>query len=126
VSPLARALLDEIVEAFRTNPELRAELRELLGVAVADQLLTIGQAAKESGYSTRTIARKIAAGLLPAVGTHKATRIRRADLVRLLESGGRREVDTPEAIADLEESARLTSPPARDPEKWVPRSRRTR
>jgi hypothetical protein len=48
----------------------------------ADDLLTLGQAAAASGYSTDHLSRLLREGKLPNVGRAHAPRIRRADLPR--------------------------------------------
>lgn len=58
-----------------------AELERTL-TAGADELLTLGQAAAESGYSTDHLSRLMREGKVPNVGRPHAPRIRRADLPR--------------------------------------------
>ncbi len=106
---LSQALKAELLELVRRDPDVRAELRAL--VAGDDQplkLLSIGEAAALVKATTgrgspRTIARWIRSGDLAATGEHKATRIRRTDLIALLERGSRRAV-SPEDLADQEDS----------------------
>lgn len=103
MSPLSRAIRDELVVLLRSDQELRDELRRALGAA-ADDLLTVGAAAELARVAPRTIGRWIASGALPATGKGKRTRIRRSDLEGYLTSGGRRQVDVdPEHLAELEE-----------------------
>ena len=55
--------------------ELEAALHEQ-----ADELLTLGEASRESGYSERRLRELVAAGELPNAGRKGAPRVRRADL----------------------------------------------
>lgn len=64
--------------AFRTAA---AELAEALRDG-ADELLSLGQAAAESGYSPRRLRELLADGSIPQAGRRGAPRIRRADLPR--------------------------------------------
>lgn len=57
--------------------ELEASLRE-----EAEELLSLQQAATESGYSSRQLSRLAASGALPASGRKNAPRFRRGDLPR--------------------------------------------
>jgi hypothetical protein len=61
----------------RAADELDEALRE-----AADESLTIGEAAAESGYSERRLRELIAAGQIPQAGRRHAPRIRRGDLPR--------------------------------------------
>ena len=57
--------------------ELDAALREH-----ADEVLTLAEAARESGYSTRRLRELLADGTIPQAGRRGAPRIRRGDLPR--------------------------------------------
>jgi excisionase family DNA binding protein len=105
VTRLEEDVRELVLRLVREDSELRREIAALAGVA--DALLTIGAAAELAGVAAATLRRWIRLGGLPATGTHKRTRIRRRDLHRYLERGGRREVElSPEALADLEDGVR--------------------
>ena len=59
----------------RVADELEAALR-----AASDDVLTLGEAAKESGYSADHLRREIRVGNVPNAGRRNAPRIRRGDL----------------------------------------------
>ena len=61
----------------RAADELEAAL-----AAEADELLTLAEAAAESGYSDRRLRELIADGTIPQAGRKGAPRIRRGDLPR--------------------------------------------
>lgn len=108
MSPLTRALRDELVALLRTDAELRRELRAALAGAEDDQLLTVSDAAAVARVSAATVRRWIGGGELPATGSGKRRRIARADLVALLQRGGRAPITSalsPEELADLEDRA---------------------
>ncbi|HUF69828.1 MAG TPA: hypothetical protein VMM79_14385 [Longimicrobiales bacterium] len=69
------------VEAAATCRELAAELTDALK-EVADELLTLTEAATESGYSPRRLRELIAEGAIPQAGRKGAPRIRRGSLPR--------------------------------------------
>jgi hypothetical protein len=71
-------------EAFRVAA---AELEEDRRKA-ADEELTLGEAARESGYSERRLRELIAEKKLPNVGRKHAPRLRRADVPRRATKGG--------------------------------------
>lgn len=112
MSPLTRAIRDELLALLRSDAELRDELRRAIAVD-NDELLTVAAAAQVADVHAETVRRRIRAGLLPAYfeGGGKRLRVKRADLAAHLEAGGRRAVepdvevvDTPERVAELEES----------------------
>jgi hypothetical protein len=61
------AAADQLEDAFRSD---------------GDDLLTVAQAAAESGYSADHIGRELRSGHVPNAGRPRAPRIRRADLPR--------------------------------------------
>lgn len=65
-------------EAFRAAAQ---ELEDALR-AESDELLTLTEAAAESGYSARRLREMVAAGAIPQSGRKGAPRIRRGDLPR--------------------------------------------
>lgn len=75
------------------------ELERRLGEREGDGYLSIGAAAKLTGYSTRSISRFIAEGRIEASGAGRSTRIRKSELVRALSAPGRtRRVDNSDPI----------------------------
>jgi hypothetical protein len=80
-------------EAFRVAAgELEQALRE-----AADAELTLGEAARESGYSDRRLRELIADGSIPQAGRKGAPRIRRGDLPRKAKQ---KDAGTYDAAAD--------------------------
>lgn len=68
---------------------LRAELRELVAVQSEDDgLLSIAHAAEYLDVSAKTIKRAIAAGTLRAFGKGRLQRVRKRDLLLVLDSEG--------------------------------------
>ncbi len=61
--------------------EFLADLEAVAQVAT-DELLTVAQAAAESGYSHEHVARMVREGTIPNAGRRRAPRIRRTDLPR--------------------------------------------
>ena len=74
-----------------------AELREAVR-ADQNQELTLAEAALESGYSEDYLRHEVAADRIPNAGRKGSPRIRRADLPRRRNGGGRT-VTSPEAAA---------------------------
>jgi hypothetical protein len=68
-------------EAAATCRELAGELEAALAEA-AGELLTLEQAARESGYSDRRLRELLTDGVIPQAGRKGAPRIRRGDLPR--------------------------------------------
>jgi len=77
VAEVLEGVLDERgASLFRLHA---AELREAIREA-GEEVLTLAQAAKESGYSASRLRHLIAAGDLPQAGERGRPRIRRGDL----------------------------------------------
>lgn len=103
MSQIDTALRELVLRLVREDAELRREISAIVGAA--DAPIPIAVAADLANVSSRTIARGIASGDLPATGRGRLTRIRRADVIAWLERD-RRAVDDdvdPERLAELEE-----------------------
>ncbi len=67
--------------AARAFQDAAAELEAAMAEA-ADEVLTLAEASRESGYSARRLRELVAAGGLPNAGRKGVPRLRRADLPR--------------------------------------------
>ncbi|MBX6330911.1 MAG: hypothetical protein IRY91_03585 [Gemmatimonadaceae bacterium] len=84
-----RARADQLrlvaADAQARSFELAAEELEHLLRTIADEVLTLAEAALRSGYSVDHLARLIRLGKLPNAGRRGAPRIRAADLPRRID-----------------------------------------
>ena len=87
-------------EAAATCRELAAELEAALEDA-GDELLTLAEAAAESGYSGRRLRELATAGELENLGRRGAPRFRRADLPRKARTSSPSAYDPAEDAAAL-------------------------
>lgn len=87
-SELVTTWREEAAKLERWAPAVAAAFRDVadqLDRSLAEEgevLLTLGQAAAESGYSSDHLGRLVKDGTVPSVGKKGAPRIRRADLPR--------------------------------------------
>lgn len=77
----ATELRDDFGDEARARAlEWAADLVAATVAVLADEALTLTEAARECGYSPDHLGREVRAGRLPNAGRHNAPRIRRADL----------------------------------------------
>ena len=86
-------------EAATTSEKHAREVVEAVKLA-EDEVLTLAEAAAESGYARRTIRQKIQMGQIPNIGKKNAPRIRRGDLPK--RAGSVKKADSFDASSEAQ------------------------